>query len=50
MELLRYGQDAWGASVVNGVSWDLLGVAVGAGLAVIVVHAVRRITGRKSGS
>jgi hypothetical protein len=49
MELLRYGQDAWGATVMNGVNWDLLGVAVGAGFAVIVVHAVRRLLGRKSG-
>ena len=49
MELLRYGHDAWGATVVNGVSWDLLGVAFGAGLAVVVVHAVRRLLGRKSG-
>ena len=35
--------------MVNGVNWDLLGVAAGAGLAVIVVHAVRRLMGRKSG-
>ena len=50
MELLRYGHDAWGTTVINGVSWDLLGVAVGAGLLVVVVHAVRRLVGRKSGS
>lgn len=49
MELLRYGHDAWGSVVVNGVSWDLLGVAVGAGFAVVVVHALRRLLGRKSG-
>ncbi|MEY4761545.1 MAG: hypothetical protein RLZZ200_1401 [Pseudomonadota bacterium] len=49
MELLRYGHDAWGATVVNGVNWDLLGVAVGAGLAVVVVHALRRLLGRRNG-
>ncbi len=42
MELLRYGHDAWGQVVVNGLSWDLLPVAVGAGAAVIVVHLVVR--------
>lgn len=47
MELLRYGHDAWGRVVVNGVSWDLLGVAFGAGVAVIVVHLVWRLVGRQ---
>jgi hypothetical protein len=42
MELLRYGHDAWGQVVVNGLSWDLLPLVVGAGATVIVVHLVIR--------
>jgi hypothetical protein len=38
MELLRYGHDAWGDTVLNGVSWDLIPVAFWAGVAVIVAH------------
>jgi hypothetical protein len=52
MQFLRYGHDAWGQVVVNGVSWDLLGVAAGLGAAVIVIHAIWRAqgrTGRKGG-
>ena len=49
MELLRYGHDAWGGTVVNGLSWDLLALALGAGLLLVAVHAVRRILGRKVG-
>ena len=53
MEVLRYGHDAWGQVVVNGVSWDLLWVAAGAGVALIVGHLIWRAlgkTGRKSGN
>ena len=50
MDILRYGHDAWGKVVVNGLSWDLLGVALGAGLAVVVVHAAWHALRRKSGS
>jgi hypothetical protein len=42
MEILRYGHDAWGQVVVNGLSWGLLPLAFGAGAAVIVVHLVIR--------
>lgn len=42
MELLRYGHDAWGETVVNGLSWDLLPWAFGAGVAVIVIHLIYR--------
>lgn len=48
MELLRYGHDAWGQAVVNGLSWSLLPVAVGAGATVIVVHLVIRAFTRSS--
>ncbi len=43
MELLRYGHDAWGRVIVNGVSWDLLELAVGAGAVVVVAHAIYRL-------
>jgi len=52
MDLFRYGHDAWGREVINGLSWDLLGLAVGLGFAVIAVHWVWRAvarTGRKGG-
>ena len=49
MEILRYGHDAWGQVVINGVSWDLLGLAVGAGAAVIVIHAIYRAIDKTSG-
>jgi hypothetical protein len=42
MQFLRYGHDAYGQSVVNGVSWDLLAVAFWAGVAVIAGHLVWR--------
>jgi hypothetical protein len=48
MEILRYGHDAWGQVVVNGLSWGLLPVVVGAGAAVIVVHLVIRAVSRSS--
>jgi len=40
MELFRYKSDAWGQRVLEGASWDLLWVFVGAALVFIVVHAV----------
>jgi hypothetical protein len=49
MEILRYGHDAWGQVVVNGLSWGLLPLAFGAGAAVIVVHLVIRAFTRRSG-
>jgi hypothetical protein len=47
MDLLRYGHDSFGAQVVNGVSWDLLPVAFGAGVLVIVGHLVYRAFARR---
>jgi len=46
MNILRYGHDAWGQSIIDGVSWDLLGLAFGAGVAVIVIHAIWRALGK----
>lgn len=42
MELLRVSRNAWGQEVVLGMSWDLIGVFVAAGLSVIVLHALYR--------
>lgn len=42
MDFLRYGHDSFGAEVVNGVSWDLLPVAIGVAVLVIVVHLFYR--------
>ena len=50
MEILRYGHDAWGQVVVNGLSWGLLPVAAGAGAAVIVIHLVIRAFTRPPGN
>jgi hypothetical protein len=40
MNLLRTDADAWGQEVLLGISWDLLPLFVGAGLALIVAHAL----------
>lgn len=49
MEIFRFGHDAWGRNVLEGVSWDLLPVAAGVGLVVILGHAVYRLVCRRSG-
>ena len=38
MEILRVNRDPWGQDVLVGVSWDLLWVFFGAGIAFIVAH------------
>lgn len=50
MDIFRHGHDAWGQQVVDGISWDLLDVAVGVGLAVIVIHLIFRVFSRKRGN
>lgn len=47
MEMTRHGHDAYGETVVNGVSWDLLPVAFWSGIAVIVVHLIWRAISRR---
>ena len=42
MELFRVSSDAYGREVLQGMSWDLLWVFAGAGVALIVIHAVYR--------
>ena len=50
MEMLRVGHDAWGREIVEGVSWDLLPVAVGVALVVIVGHFIFSRVRRKRGT
>ena len=47
MEIFRVGHDAWGRSVLEGVSWDLLPIAAGVGAVVILGHAIYRLIRRK---
>jgi hypothetical protein len=49
MEIFRTGHDIWGRPVLEGVSWDLVWVAVIVGAAVIVAHMLYRVLRRRSG-
>ena len=40
MEILRYSKDAWGQTVLEGMSWDLFWYFVAAGAAFIVFHMI----------
>lgn len=40
MEILRYKTDAWGQTVLEGASWDLIWFFAAAALVFIVFHAV----------
>jgi hypothetical protein len=40
MEIFRYKSDAWGQRVLEGASWDLLWIFVGAAVVFIVLHAL----------
>jgi hypothetical protein len=42
VELVRVSRDVYGQAVLQGLSWDLLWVFFGLGLAVIVAHALYR--------
>jgi hypothetical protein len=46
MDFVRVSTDAWGQRVLEGISWDLLPVAVGLGALVIVAHAIWRFARR----
>jgi hypothetical protein len=43
VELFRVSRDVYGREILQGLSWDLLGVFFGVGLAFIVVHALYRL-------
>ncbi|HUK01293.1 MAG TPA: hypothetical protein VLW26_03345 [Steroidobacteraceae bacterium] len=47
MHFLRFTHNVWGQEVMEGISWDLLPVAIGIGLAVIVGHALYRVVRKK---
>lgn len=42
MEVFRFGRDVYGREILQGMSWDLIGVFFGLGVVVIVVHATYR--------
>lgn len=42
MEIFRVSRDVYGREVLQGMSWDLLWVFVGLGVAFIVLHALYR--------
>jgi len=43
VELFRVSRDIYGREVLQGMSWDLLWVFIGIGVALIVVHAAYRL-------
>jgi hypothetical protein len=43
MEFVRTSRNVWGQEVLQGMSWDLIGLFFATGLAVIVVHALYRL-------
>jgi hypothetical protein len=43
VELLRISRDAYGREVLQGLSWDLLWVFGGAGVALIAGHALYKL-------
>lgn len=43
MEIFRFSRDVYGRETLQGMSWDLLWVFVGLGLALIVGHALYRL-------
>jgi hypothetical protein len=42
VELFRISRDAYGREVLQGLSWDLIWLFVGVGVALIVGHALYR--------
>ena len=42
MEVFRVSRDVYGREVLQGMSWDLLWVFFGLGVAFIVIHALYR--------
>lgn len=43
MEVFRLSRTVYGQEVLQGMSWDLLGVFFGVGVAFIVMHSVYRL-------
>jgi len=42
MEIFRVSRDVYGREVLEGMSWDLLGVFFAAGVAFVCLHALYR--------
>jgi hypothetical protein len=42
MEIFRITRNAWGQETLEGMSWDLLPVAFGLGVAIIIGHLIWR--------
>jgi hypothetical protein len=40
MEIFRHARDVYGQETLEGISWELLPVAIGIGLLVIVGHVI----------
>ena len=38
VEVVRYARDAWGQETLAGISWDLVWVFLGLGVAIVVLH------------
>jgi hypothetical protein len=47
VEIFRITRNAWGQETLEGISWDLLPVAFGLGVAFIIGHLVWRALRRK---
>jgi hypothetical protein len=47
VEIFRITRNAWGQETLEGMSWDLLPVAFGLGVAFIIGHLVWRALRRK---
>jgi hypothetical protein len=50
MEIFRMSRDVYGQETLEGISWELLPVAVGIGLAVIVAHLIYSLVRGKRGA
>jgi hypothetical protein len=46
MEIFRITRNAWGQETLEGMSWDLLPVAFGLGVAIIIAHLIWRAVRR----
>jgi hypothetical protein len=50
MDIFRYTRDVYGQETLEGISWDLLPLALGIGVLVIIGHAVYRLVrGKREG-
>ena len=49
MDVLRYTRNVWGQEVLEGISWDLIPVFVGAAILFISAHLIyKRVLDRRS--